>query len=174
MKAKLLRDDLTVLNPEHDPDERDARNRQAKDLVDRANAIVRRCKKRQKRPTPKEVDTVVKLLRTADQLVYRVPVDVPAERGQVIEHWDAPKLVRMGVAEPEDRECTAAAKTSDALLDAAIRAYERAARGIHPDEFEAYDAGLMNGYDAEGRPTKDGVVVEELLHDDDAADDAAE
>lgn len=70
--------------------------------------------------------------------------------GTVIDHCQAFWLVKMGIAESVDDECrTAAAMSQDAFANAQY-AYERADRGIQPEDFVAYDAGIMDGYDAQG------------------------
>lgn len=71
--------------------------------------------------------------------------------GTVIDHPQAFWLVKMGVAQPEDVECANKANITKEQFERAEYAYERADRGIHPDDFRAYDAGLMDGYDAEGK-----------------------
>lgn len=60
-------------------------------------------------------------------------------------------LVRMGVAVPGDEECRKAAGMNDSQMSAAQRAYERVALGIHPDDYERFDAGEIVGYDQDGR-----------------------
>jgi len=80
--------------------------------------------------------------------------------GTVIEHPEAFKLVRMGAAIPADMECqTASGMTADQMRSAQY-AYERLNRGIHPDDFDAYDAGEMDGYDEHGNPTIRGESIE--------------
>lgn len=71
--------------------------------------------------------------------------------GTEIDHADAYLLVQMGVAVPADEECELAAKMTPEKMRAAQYAYERTSRGIHPGDFEAYDAGLMVGYDEQGK-----------------------
>lgn len=70
--------------------------------------------------------------------------------GHVIDNSDAYLLVRMGFAEPADEECEKAhGKTPEELVG--IRhAARRTARGIHPEDFEAYDAGIITGYKPDG------------------------
>jgi len=71
-------------------------------------------------------------------------------RGSEIEHADAWRLVRRGVAEPADSECARKANMSQESLEQAAYAYERADRGIIPEDFAAYDAGIMDGYNSDG------------------------
>jgi hypothetical protein len=79
---------------------------------------------------------------------------VPA--GTVIDHPEAHKLVRMGMAEPADDECRQAARMTAAELQAAQAAQEKVRRGIFPgddknlSDYPAYDAGLMVGYHTDG------------------------
>lgn len=70
--------------------------------------------------------------------------------GTVIDHTDAWRLVRRGVAEPEDAECAIKSCMTPEALERAAYAYERADRGIHPEDFDAYDKGLMDGYNPDG------------------------
>lgn len=70
--------------------------------------------------------------------------------GTEIEHLDCWRLVQMGVAVPADDECRKKADRTPDQMEAAQVAYERLSRGIHPEDFEAYDAGLMIGYDENG------------------------
>jgi len=73
----------------------------------------------------------------------------PLPAGTVIDHRDAFRLVQMGVAIPLDedcrRKCLALGLTQEEIADAR-KAYERTNLGIHPDDFEAYEAGWMAGY----------------------------
>ena len=78
--------------------------------------------------------------------------------GQLIAHKDAFRLVQMGVAIPEDHECRERCGMSVDEMLAAQKAYERTNRGIHPDDFEAYDRGYMVGY----RKTNDAPKVDAL------------
>lgn len=68
----------------------------------------------------------------------------------VIEHAEAHKLVRYGVAEAADEECAKAIGLSDEQLRQAQRAAKRTALGIHPEDFAAFDAGIMEGYQPDG------------------------
>jgi hypothetical protein len=70
--------------------------------------------------------------------------------GTVIDHPEAFRLVQLGVAEPLDEACVRAAGMTPEAFEAAKAAAERAALGIHPDDFEAHAAGAMAGYDADG------------------------
>jgi hypothetical protein len=56
------------------------------------------------------------------------------------------EFVRVGAAVPTDDECAAACGLSPEELARAQRIYQRSVLGIHPEDFEAFDAGLMIGY----------------------------
>ena len=88
---------------------------------------------------------------------------VPA--GTIHDHPEAWQQVRMGNAIPADEECEVAAAMTPAQLAAAQAAAEKVSRGIHPDDYAAYDAGLMTGYDAAGEwlpgPNFAAAVAEE-------------
>ena len=63
---------------------------------------------------------------------------------------DAYLLVRAGAAEPADEECERAANMTPLQFEQAKRAQKRASLGIHPDDFDAFDAGEMEGYYPDG------------------------
>ena len=73
---------------------------------------------------------------------------IPA--GTLLDWPDVWKLVRVGAAVPEDDECSLLANMTQHQMDAAQRAQRRAAAGIHPDDFEAFDSGEMSGYYPDG------------------------
>jgi hypothetical protein len=56
----------------------------------------------------------------------------------------------MGVAEPVDDECRTRANRTPEQMAAAAHAYERTRLGIHPEDFEKFDAGEIVGYNADG------------------------
>jgi hypothetical protein len=70
--------------------------------------------------------------------------------GTLIRHPDAWRLVQMGVAEPADDECDAKAGMTANDQIRARHAYERLSLGIHPEDFAAFDAGHMRGYNRDG------------------------
>lgn len=70
--------------------------------------------------------------------------------GTVIDHADAWRLVRRGAAEPADEECERRAGLSKEMLLRTQYAYQRVHVGIHPDDYPAYDAGQMIGYNPDG------------------------
>lgn len=73
------------------------------------------------------------------------------EAGDVLEHPQAFWLVRQGVAEPADDECEKAARMTATQKQAAREAYERVSRGIHPEDYEAFELGEIDGY-VDGEP----------------------
>jgi len=70
--------------------------------------------------------------------------------GSIIDHPDAYMLVKMGTAKPADAECTAAAGMTSEQQAVAQRMQVLVAKGIHPDDYQAYFDGQMIGYDANG------------------------
>jgi len=70
--------------------------------------------------------------------------------GTIIECPKAFWLVRQGCAEPADDECRKRARITPDRMAAASRSYDRLEKGIHPEDFEAFDQGKMVGYDAQG------------------------
>lgn len=72
------------------------------------------------------------------------------EVGALVENPDAYMLVRLGVAVPFDDECKLAANMTNGQMDAAQAAHRRVSLGIHPDDYAAFDAGQMLGYDEDG------------------------
>lgn len=78
-----------------------------------------------------------------------------AKTGTVIDHPQAYLLVLQGAARPHDQECRErccrACKLADGDLDAEVEfrvsRYKKVHKGIHPDDYEAFDSGEMVGYD---------------------------
>jgi hypothetical protein len=73
-----------------------------------------------------------------------------APAGTVLDVPDAWKLVQLGCADPEDAECDEKAGMTAEQRKRAQHAQERAERGIIPEDFAAYDAGVMQGYQPDG------------------------
>lgn len=71
-------------------------------------------------------------------------------RDSVIEHPMAFRLVQQGIALPADDECQSACHRTEQQLTAAQMAYERVSRGIHPDDYQLFDAGIISGYNDDG------------------------
>jgi hypothetical protein len=78
--------------------------------------------------------------------------------GTIVEHPDAWKLVLMGSAEPADEECQekVSRQATPDQLRRAQRIYIRGMRGIHPEDFAAYNRGEMVGYNSDGSWKKPG------------------
>ena len=70
--------------------------------------------------------------------------------GHLIDHPDAWRLVQMGVAEPADPACVQRAGMTPERTAAALKAFERVAKGIAPEDYDAFDSGEMTGYHADG------------------------
>jgi len=81
---------------------------------------------------------------TTPELVRWPSGIIPA--GTVLDDPQVYLLVRLGVAEPADEECETKADRTLEQRAEAEHAYDRATLGIHPDDFAAYDQGLMTGY----------------------------
>lgn len=67
--------------------------------------------------------------------------------------WEHPKsywLVRQGCAVPADAECAEACGMTEEDMAAAQKAFERVAKGIHPEDYAKFDAGEILGYDSDG------------------------
>jgi hypothetical protein len=90
--------------------------------------------------------------------------------GTLINHPDAYRLVQMGVAEPADAECAEASSMTPEKFKQAEYEYERRDRGIHPDDFEAYDAGYLVGYNPDGT-WKPGANYETWLAEQETEND---
>ncbi|MBD3675603.1 MAG: hypothetical protein HUJ26_18990 [Planctomycetaceae bacterium] len=102
-------------------------------------------------------------------LPYPEPKYVWVHAGHELDHEKSWKLIYMGVAEPADAEAEAHVEANgfdQSKFSKAIWHYTRAEKGIVPEDFEHYKAGLMDGYDAEGNPTLNGKPVT-LPEDDD-------
>lgn len=79
--------------------------------------------------------------------VLRVEV-IPV--GTVVEHPMAYKLCLQGRAVPDDRECRSRVNMTDSEIEAASNAYDKIAKGIAREDYDAYDRGLMDGYKPDG------------------------
>lgn len=90
---------------------------------------------------------------------------IPA--GTIIDRPDSYLLVQAGAAIPDDDECEKAAAMTPRAMELAQRAQLRAAAGIHPEDFEAFDSGEMIGYYPDGSPipgpnaeeTEEGLIL---------------
>lgn len=93
--------------------------------------------------------------------------------GYVRDAPDAYKLVRAGIAVPADEECRQACRMTQAEIDLAQRNYPAMALGIWPDDREAFFAGKIAGYNADGSyiPGPNWAMDEEDEEDDEYAYD---
>jgi hypothetical protein len=69
--------------------------------------------------------------------------------GTIIVDPDAWKLVRIGVAKPADKECAERAGVSIEQIEAQGKLYDKI--GIASEDWDAFDQGLMVGYDPNGK-----------------------
>lgn len=92
-------------------------------------------------------------------------------KGAVVNHPMAYRLVRQGICEPADDECKLKANMTPARMVSAQHAYGRLERGIHPDDFGRYDRGELEGYNADGSdiPGPNAVTFDDV--EDDEEDD---
>lgn len=91
--------------------------------------------------------------------------------GAIIDMPDCWRAVAHGWAEPADDECAeAAGHMTREQLDAAQKAYTRINLGIHPEDYAAFDAGEILGYNPDGS-YKPGPNWVEPVEDDDEEDD---
>lgn len=88
----------------------------------------------------------------------------------VFDHPTGYRLVQNGDAIPMDEECELAAGLKPEQLTVVQYNRERLARGIHPDDWEAYDKGYMVGYQPDGTwqpgPNYDAWLSEQEEEDD--------
>lgn len=77
-------------------------------------------------------------------------VGTVAPAGTVVDHRQAWLLVKQGVAVPEDEECKQKVGVTPEQMTRAQHAYDRISHGVHPEDFQAYDEGLMIGYNPDG------------------------
>ena len=91
-------------------------------------------------------------------------------KGAIVEHPEAFRLVQNGLAIPADDECKDRANMSPAMIENAKFAYERLQRGIHIDDFDRYGRGELIGYNADGSDIPGPNAVEDI-EDDDEEDD---
>lgn len=83
--------------------------------------------------------------------------------GHIIDNPQAYILVQIGAATAEDDECEKKAGLSSERLQQAQYQYTRTRKGIHPDDFDRYDAGEIDGYNSDGtdKPGPNHVEEEE-------------
>jgi hypothetical protein len=80
---------------------------------------------------------------------YNVPRFVKKPAGTVVDHPEAWRLVRMGVAEPVDDECREAANVSEERLKVLAAKYERLNKGMGTGD-PRYDAAATVSEDESG------------------------
>lgn len=88
-------------------------------------------------------------LKTSPKSIAKFPKGI-VPKGTVVECKNAWFYVKLGVAEPADEECKKRANMTPDKIARQSLIYERTERGIHPKDFEAYEAGLMTGYNPDG------------------------
>lgn len=87
--------------------------------------------------------------------------------GTVFDLPDSFRLVQQGCALPEDDECKERCEMTPEEMAAAQRAYERTALGIHPEDFDLFDNGVIVGYDEGGnyKPGPNFHLLEEAAEE---------
>ena len=70
--------------------------------------------------------------------------------GTILESPNCWKLVRMGAAICADEECEQRVNMTDRELATVQHAQRRVRAGIHPEDYDAFDAGEMTGYYPDG------------------------
>lgn len=74
---------------------------------------------------------------------------IPA--GTEIEGPKVHLLCLQGMAVPMDKECMRKVNMTDEQIEAATKAYEKIAAGIQPEDYDAFERGLMSGYKPDGK-----------------------
>jgi hypothetical protein len=112
-----------------------------------------------------EVRKVMRNGRMTDVLFWK--------RGAILGLPDAWRLVRQGVALPEDEACEERCGMTPEQLTAAQMAYERVSRGIHPDDYALFDAGVIEGYQDDGsyKPGPYAAQHPQVFEDDEDDDE---
>lgn len=100
------------------------------------------------------------------------------KKGAVIDHPDSWQLVQMGCCIPADEDCLKRAHRTPEQLAAAQKAYSRLAKGIHPEDFQLFDDGVIVGYKPDGSYDPgpnfhklEEAAAEKSAEDDDEGDD---
>lgn len=73
-----------------------------------------------------------------------------APPGTLVDDSNCWRLVLQGIAEAADEDCRLWTVQTDEQRAAMQQAAKRLAAGIDPDDFAAFDAGEMIGYDGDG------------------------
>ena len=103
----------------------------------------------EKRVNP-DWNEVAEIVARTYHLRYDTPRWVEAPAGTEISDPECYKLVRMGMAEPSDDECRERCGMTQEQIATAAFAQEKVSKGIHPDDYNAYDRGEMVGYNPDG------------------------
>jgi hypothetical protein len=96
---------------------------------------------------PELQDRIVRIEKLRNGALRLIPF---WKRGAVLEHPEAYKLVRQGCAVPADEACAIRANRNPSEIRLAQKAYERVNRGIHPEDYDKFDAGIILGYTPTG------------------------
>lgn len=72
------------------------------------------------------------------------------EVGEIIDHPDAYRLVRLGCALSADEECKLAVDMTPEQFQKAQATYPKVAAGLQPEDYSAWDRGWMRGYNPDG------------------------
>ncbi len=91
--------------------------------------------------------------------------------GEIIDHPKAYMLVRCGTAVPADEECRVKAHRSEQQMQEAQLHQTAVAKGIHPDDLDAFFSGRMTGYHPDGSSIPGPNAVAEEEYDDDDRDE---
>ena len=79
---------------------------------------------------------------------------------------DIAMLVLIGAAVADDDECRNATKQTPQQTREAQRSYGRSRKGIHPDDFAEFDAGIIDGYGPDGKPIPGPNYTEDVDEED--------
>lgn len=108
-----------------------------------------------------------------------VRVEIRNQRPKHVLYWrvgtvfslpDSHILVKQGCAIPMDEECRDRAGMTDEQIAAAQAQYEKVALGIHPEDYELFDGGVIVGYDDKGnyKPGPNFHLLEEAAEEAEA------
>lgn len=94
-------------------------------------------------------------------------------KGAVVNHPQAFRLVQMGTCEPADDECKERANMNPEQSTKAAQAYERLSVGITVEDAEKFDRGEIVGYNPDGsyKPGPNAVTFDDEDEGDDDDED---
>lgn len=95
----------------------------------------------------KESQRLVRIRKGGKKLL--LTETIPA--GTLIDHPKAFWLCLQGQAIPADKECEQRCGMTPEHIEAASKAYDLLSAGISPDDYDAYERGLMVGYKPDGK-----------------------